>query len=270
MPQWNTEEGAPESEACMIIACPRCETTFSLPDEMYKPGKKVRCSQCGLVFPMPEPEQGMEPGPGYGEVAAPVAPARPERARLLRLGAIGLIGLALLVLLGYGGRLVYRSFSQPSETAQGASGTPSAGGAQTNADAEQARIDSIIFLDEIRQFVVDNVRIGKVMLIQGVAVNKSDSNKDYVRIRARLLDDNRQVLSETEQYCGVPLTLFQVQNLSEGELKEALTNRVAIMTNNTNIPPGGKTDFVVVFPNPPETVRRFEVRVTEVHDSPRQ
>jgi hypothetical protein len=106
------------------------------------------------------------------------------------------------------------------------------------------------------------------MIIQGVAVNRSAGNKDYVRIRASLLDEKGQTLDEVELYCGVPLTLFQVQNLSREELREALNNRVAIIHNNTNIPPGGKTDFVVVFPNPPETVKRFEIRVTEVRDSP--
>jgi hypothetical protein len=258
----------------MIIACPRCETTFTLPDELYKPGKMARCSRCSLVFPMPVSEEDLgEPGLSYGEVAPPLAAGKTGSKRIVRLLAMGGAALGLLALLCYGGYLVYSSLSPSQPAPERDTAASPAGQERTERSPEisadeQARIDSIIYLDEIRQFVVENTKIGKLMIIQGVAVNRSAGNKDYVRIRARLLDEKGQQLEEIELYCGVPLTLFQVQNLSREDLQEALNNRVAIMTNNTNIPPGGKTDFVVVFPNPPETVRRFEIRVTEVRDSP--
>lgn len=278
----------------MIITCPRCDTSFNMPEELFKPGKKARCSQCGLVFPMlaPSPEPApaaplpsYDPGEAHGQAAPPPAAGRKSSGGGLKSVLIGLSSLCLLALLGYGGYLVYTSLSgspateaigQPDPSASApvpdpAPPAPDAASAAAKAaadqEAEQARIDSIVYLDDIRQFVVDNAHIGKVMLIQGVAVNKSASNKDYIRIRARLLDENRNVLDEKEIYSGVPLTLFQVQNLSEQELNEALNNRVTIMTNNTNIPPGGKTPFVVLFPKPSEAVRRFEVRVIGVSDS---
>lgn len=38
----------------MIVACPRCDTRFDIPDDKYRPGRKARCSHCGNVFPLPE------------------------------------------------------------------------------------------------------------------------------------------------------------------------------------------------------------------------
>jgi hypothetical protein len=161
----------------------------------------------------------------------------------------------LLVLLGYGGYLIYGSLAPDAlpqastpTSSEPKSGDGSDSGPATGRAADEQRIASIS-LEEIRQFMVDNPA-GRLMVIQGLAVNTSGSNKDYVVIEARLLDANNKTMSGIEQLCGVSLSLFQLQSLTVAELKEALNNRISIMTNNTNIPPGGKVPFVVVFPSP--------------------
>ena len=260
----------------MLIACPRCETTFSLPDELYRPGKKARCSQCALVFPMPEatPQQrtfGAEPAaekPG-GSSDSGASAFFKKHFKIFVAAAV----LALLLFLGYGGYLIYSSLSSGagSSVAEQAAGPAPAEDGQSPQDAEQAeyqRLVNSISLDKIRQFLVDNTRIGKIMVIQGVAVNISDSNKDYIGIEARILDANNRVLAKVEQLCGVPMTLFQLQSLSEAEIAETLQNRISILTNNTNVGPGMEVPFVVVFPKPPEQMRTFEVRVIGVSESP--
>ncbi|MDR0828416.1 MAG: DUF3426 domain-containing protein [Desulfovibrio sp.] len=179
----------------------------------------------------------------------------------------------LLVLLGYGGFLIYGALV-PGEVQQALTpanpeskpGDGSGGGPGTGRVEDERRIASIS-LEEIRQFMVENPA-GRMMVIQGLAVNASESNKDYVAIEARLLDADNKTLDRAEQLCGAPLSLFQLQSLTVSELKEALNNRISIMTNNTNIPPGGKVPFVVVFPSPPRGTATFEVRVLDVRDSP--
>ena len=136
--------------------------------------------------------------------------------------------------------------------------------------AEYERLISSISLDEVRQFVVDNAKIGRIAVIQGVAVNVSKGPKEYVVVEARLMDANKKVLAQVRQICGVPLTLFQLQYLSEEELKSTLNNRIAILTNNTNIPPGGKVSFALVFTKVPENMKTFEVRVIDVREAPAQ
>ncbi|RMG21181.1 MAG: hypothetical protein D6729_01365 [Deltaproteobacteria bacterium] len=46
----------------MRVGCPSCSTQYRLPDEKFKPGVKVRCKRCGLVF---------TPGAVQAEVKAP-------------------------------------------------------------------------------------------------------------------------------------------------------------------------------------------------------
>lgn len=253
----------------MIIACPQCETTFSLSDELYRPGKKARCSQCGNVFPMPASEGGAlseDPDLGYGETVPPPQPPRSSSpAGKYKKLIIALSAVLLLAVLAYGAYLVFTSLAPKGSPAVSDVAPDSSGG---DAEAEyQQRINSIS-LDEIRQFLVDNNTLGKIMVIQGVAVNISDINKDFITIEARILDANKRVLAQVRQLCGAPLTLFQLQSLSETELKETLENRITILTNNTNIPPGGKVPFVVFFSSPPDAMRTFEVRVIDVRDSP--
>ncbi|MDR2125033.1 MAG: zinc-ribbon domain-containing protein [Desulfovibrio sp.] len=249
----------------MLVTCSRCDTTFSLPDELFKPGRKVRCSNCRYVFPL-----YVQPVAQVGPADLPPlsAGARPDPAPQVRSGtaknaALSLAAAALLVLLGYGGYLLYGVlFSAPGNAPDQASPVPDA----ARADYER-RIKSIA-LEDIRQFHVDNANAGRMLVIQGMAANRSEVNKDYIAVEAALLNADNKVLDKAEQLCGVPLTLFQLQTLKPAELKEAQNSRVTILTNNTDIPPGGKTPFVVIFPSPPKDVRTFEVRVIEARDSP--
>ena len=255
----------------MIIACPKCETSFSLPDELYKPGKKARCSQCGNVFPMPAQESSIgeeDFRPASGAAAAPAlsppaaAPAWKKRLPIL----IAATAFCLLLVLGYGGFLIYRSLTatSPEATAQ----RPDPADPRAEKQAELEKLISGISLDEVRQFVVDNAKIGRIAVIQGVAVNVSQTPKEYIAVEAKLMDADKRVLAQVRQLCGVPLTLFQLQYLSEAELKETLSNRIAILTNNTNIPPNGKVSFAIVFTKIPENMRTFEVRVIDVREAP--
>ncbi|MGE4298678.1 MAG: DUF3426 domain-containing protein [Desulfovibrionaceae bacterium] len=43
----------------MHVSCPKCATKYNLPDAMFKPGAKAKCTVCQHVFPLtpPEPEE---------------------------------------------------------------------------------------------------------------------------------------------------------------------------------------------------------------------
>jgi predicted Zn finger-like uncharacterized protein len=43
-------DGAGGNGVPVLVACPACDTNFSLRDELFKPGRKARCSNCGHVF----------------------------------------------------------------------------------------------------------------------------------------------------------------------------------------------------------------------------
>ena len=260
----------------MIITCPKCETTFSLPDELYRPGKKARCSQCSVVFVMPaaEPAEDIDAPihANYSFTSGGVnaSGTGSQKRWYIFLG----LACALVAVLLYGAYLIYSSYtpSAPSRpvadtqpaVADSSAAPPAVQSAQKAAD----QLINSISLDDIRQFLVENVEIGRLMVIQGFAVNSGETSKDYIRIEARILDEDNNVLVRPQQVCGVPLTLFQLQTLTEKDLEETLNNRTPILVNNTNVPHNGKVPFVVVFPNPPETMRTFEVQVVDVQESP--
>jgi predicted Zn finger-like uncharacterized protein len=66
----------------MIVTCPQCRTKFDIPDDKYRPGRKARCSNCGKVFALPEPDDAVSPeeGAALREPSLPHAAAGGEAA----------------------------------------------------------------------------------------------------------------------------------------------------------------------------------------------
>ncbi len=246
----------------MIIACPTCETSFALPDDLYRPGRKARCSNCGSVFPMPDFLE--DPPPGVGAVPPP-PPPRPE-VQVVRKKHTLLIAAVVLICfvgIGYGGYMIYRSVTAPSP-----------GAAQTAAQEEarrQAEFEALvrgIDLGTPQQFVVDNDKLGRMVVIQGTAVNNLKKAVDFITVEAQLRDGEKRPLVSVRQVCGVTLTLFQLQVLSEQELQAALNNKVVIYTNNIKVPSGGSVPFTVVFTHPPDAMASYVIQVADVKKSP--
>lgn len=222
---------------------------------------------------MPEnaAEHAPDPMPAFGESAPAQHP--PSSKRDFKIPILIAAIVILLLLLGYGCWLMFGPAPEDAAPQAQEQHSPQEGQPQTQpAQVDKAREALIngVALEEIRQFLVDNMVMGKILVIQGLATNTSQGNRDYISIEARILDGNNRVLAQSSQVCGVPLTLFQLQSLSEAELKESLDNRITILTNNTSVPPGGKVPFVVVFTRPPEGMRTFEVRVIDVRETPPQ
>ncbi len=252
----------------MIIACPKCDTSFSLPDELFRPGRKARCSHCGNVFPMAEPD----PEPGLG-ISAPVsppsapAPSRPKGRHTL------IVALALLICfagIGYGGYKIYRSLTAPG--AESAS-SPAPKPVPEIETPGNERIESLlrgIDLGTPQQYVVDNDTLKNIVVVQGTAVNKLEAPVDFITVEARLLDAQNKPLAVQRQVCGVTLTLFQLQLLPEKEMTAALNNKVTVITNNTKVMPGGSVPFMVVFTSLPPGMARYDVRVVDLRETPKQ
>lgn len=265
------EELIPFAEACMIVICPNCETTFSMPDELYRPGRKARCSQCSFVFPLPPREEpAASPEPLPRPEPKPVS-AHPKKNRLI-LAAILVICLAGI---GYGSFMLYRAFTSSGpgpEMAAGKSDTTQPAGAARGEGDEQARKDyeervRNIALENVYQFVLQNDKIGPIVVVQGEAVNRFSTPKEFIVLEARLFDAQKNVLAAKQQMGGVSLTVFQLQMLTEKEIQDALDNRIIILTYNANVPPDGRVPFFVVFPKVFPNMHSFEVRVVDARDA---
>lgn len=86
----------------------------------------------------------------------------------------------------------------------------------------------------VRQYYVDNEKVGKVFVIEGKVVNEFPDPKELVSVEAAIYDKDKKPLATKKQLGGVQLSLFQLQVLSEKEMESFLNNKVEILTNNTN------------------------------------
>lgn len=294
----------------MIITCPSCETKFNLPDEMARKGAQLRCSVCKHVFGVPDtggqmPGQGPEPAPGQtapqpAQAADRIAPPREEpddreylqdegesfaleedadgglsldgdsgassRARrgAAKSGKGCLVAGILIVLLLIGGGAAAWIFAGDVIRSY----LPFGFGQASSAPAKDM-ISRITFRG-VRQYTLANEKIGSIIVIEGKAVNGFDEPRELIRIEASLFDKDGKLLDKKQQMAGTSVSLFQLQVLGEKELEQALGNRIEILSNNTNVPPGGEVPFMIVFYKPSEAVTEFGVTVTEAKVPPKK
>lgn len=251
----------------MIVTCPNCGTKFNLPEEMAHPGAKLRCSVCKYVFNLPDQALPDEPSlrmdtpkrKSYDADPDPVSapaprPASPKRSRK---------GLFItLFLLALAGGAAYGIWNHTS-LLDGMKALMEPGPEQ-----DQTDLVRLIALRGVRQYNINNEKIGNISVIEGKTVNGFPEPRELIRVEASLYDAAGNVLVSKQQLAGTSVSLFQLQVLGEQELEQALANKIDILTNNTNVVPGGEVPFMVVFYNPPDNATEFGVKVIDARLPP--
>jgi len=283
----------------MIITCPRCSTKFSLPDDQASPLRKAKCSFCGNIFVLADGmddkafdtvsmiNQTQEDVPSSSSAEDTVNSIlndddgfnvdsiKPKkRGKLLPI----IVGLILLLILA-AGALIYTGIiklGSAPEDVQDPSSTPVAEQPEGNSTSQNAtsivppddaHVKDIIFQDT-KQYFVNNEKLGQIFVVEGKAVNNYKFPKELIQVEASLLDEHNVVVATKQQFCGVTLTMFQLQVLSEADMEKALNNNIEILANNLNIQPGGAVAFMVVFVNPPPNISTLFLRIVDAKDSP--
>jgi predicted Zn finger-like uncharacterized protein len=134
---------------------------------------------------------------------------------------------------------------------------------------ETAKVKDIM-LQNVRQYYVSNEKAGQLFVIEGKAVNNFKTPKEMIKLEASLFDEKGASLATQSDLAGNTVSLFQLQVMTRDELKNALSSQVGVLTNNTNIASAGEVPFMIVFFDPPETVKEFGVKVVDAKDPPRQ
>ncbi|WP_165174406.1 zinc-ribbon and DUF3426 domain-containing protein [Desulfovibrio sp. ZJ369] len=230
----------------MEVKCPQCSSRFNLPDGLAKAGAKLRCSVCKTVFPFqPEPRVSGDELPGSDEMPPARKKQRSGRPRLW---------LAALLLLCIGGGAYWYFAAREA--------------ASPLTEQELAKKVELLTMRNVRQYYVDNEKVGKVFVIEGQVVNEFPQPKELIAVEAAIYDKDKKPLAVKKQLAGTQLSLFQLQVLSEKEMESFLNNKVEILSNNTNVPHGGEVPFMVLFYAPPEGVAEFGVKIADVQDIP--
>jgi hypothetical protein len=116
-------------------------------------------------------------------------------------------------------------------------------------------------ITNLRQYMLQNEKIGNILVIEGKVANGYDEPREFIVVEASIYDSANNLLVSKDQMGGAVVSLFQLQVLGEQELEQTLNNKLDILTNNTNIPPGGTVPFMLVFYKPPENATDFVVKV---------
>ncbi len=106
-------------------------------------------------------------------------------------------------------------------------------------------------------------RKGQLFIIEGKAVNRFPEARELIRLKASLFDRQGGEVAAQEFMCGNVVSLYQLQVSSKAEIEAALSAKVGILTNNTNIQPGASVPFMTVFFQAPETVEEFGLEVIQ-------
>lgn len=244
----------------MEIQCPHCSSRFNLPDKLVKPGAKLRCSVCKNVFALETPvkEAPAKAAAGKNEAAAakkaPAKAAAPVRKEKKGSSIFVWLGLLLfLIVLGGSGYWYYIQFPTGNKKPQ-------------LSDEELAQRVSMLTMRNVRQYYVNNEKIGKVCVIVGDVRNEFPQPKALIRVEAAVYDKDKKPLAVKQQLAGSQLSLFQLQVLGEKELESFLQSSTDIYIRNSNVPPGGEVPFMVLFYVPSEKVAEFGVRIAGVED----
>ncbi|MFW5722315.1 MAG: DUF3426 domain-containing protein, partial [Desulfohalobiaceae bacterium] len=79
-----------------------------------------------------------------------------------------------------------------------------------------------IALQDVRQYFVNNEKVGELFVIEGSAVNNFPTVKERIKLQAELYDAQGQVVQSKQFLCGNTASLFQLQVLSREELNAVL------------------------------------------------
>ncbi len=242
----------------MEIVCPSCLSRFNLPEAAARPGAKLRCSVCKTVFPLPESDKEVSAPPQKSSAAAPDRPAEVPlsmAATPVRGKKTAFIVLSVLLLAAAAGGGAWWWFSRAA--------LPKASPTSTIPLAQKVEKLS---MRNVRQYYVNNEKTGAVSVIEGRVVNGFSTPKELIEVEASLYGQDKNPLVTKKQYAGTSLSLFQLQVLGEKELDSFINNKLEVLANNTNIPPGGEVPFMVLFFNPPPSVTEFGVKIVDVRD----
>ena len=244
----------------MEIQCPHCSSRLNLPAKLVKPGAKLRCSVCKNVFALETPAKEAPAKAAAGKTEAAAAKKAPAKAaapvRKEKKGSSIFVWLGLLlflIVLGGSGYWYYIQFPTGNKKPQ-------------LSDEELAQRVSMLTMRNVRQYYVNNEKIGKVCVIVGDVRNEFPQPKALIRVEAAVYDKDKKPLAVKQQLAGSQLSLFQLQVLGEKELESFLQSSTDIYIRNSNVPPGGEVPFMVLFYVPSEKVAEFGVRIAGVED----
>ncbi|MEG2173057.1 MAG: zinc-ribbon and DUF3426 domain-containing protein [Desulfovibrionaceae bacterium] len=236
----------------MEVTCPKCSSRFNLPDTVAKPGAKLRCSVCKEIFRLDDNTKSADVSSDFNiDFTEKLSMGDQKKRKHGRSIVLALLFLCLLG--GSGGAWWYFKIFLPSQQVA----VP---------EISLEKKVEMLTMRNVRQYYVNNEKIGQIFVIEGKVVNEFPEPKELIEVEATLYGMDKKALVSKKHLAGTALSLFQLQVLGEKELEAFLGNKIEILSNNTNVPTGGEVPFMVLFYTPPQGIAEFGVRIIDVKD----
>jgi predicted Zn finger-like uncharacterized protein len=249
----------------MIIACESCKTKFRLdPSRLKGSRSKVRCSRCGSVFAIPEPEEedfvhvdlsdDTDIEPEQPSTKAPPSPATTTTStttvsqappKVKKPFPVKTLLLVLVPLLVLGGGLIWITMNKDALFQPAPPPTAKTGG-------KEAVLPSVSILDSTQAYFLQNSHIGQIFVVEGEVASESPNPVSFILLEGRLYTKNNHIAQSQRCYAGNPLTREDLIRLGVTELQNRMMNREGKDLTNVNIPPSKRIPFLLVFHNLPE------------------
>ncbi len=128
-------------------------------------------------------------------------------------------------------------------------------------------VEKIVLTNVIQRYV-HNDQAGLLLVIDGNALNGYDTPRRDIVIEFSLYDALGALVTAKRIRCGNRLSEAQLASLGPMEIEASLNDLVGVLAYNSNVRPGEKTPFMMVFPNPPGNVAEFGVRIVDAREVP--
>lgn len=113
-------------------------------------------------------------------------------------------------------------------------------------------------LEKVRQYFVDNEKVGRILVIEGLVVGQKPFLPSTVHVEAVLIGEDKKPLEKKEQKVGGKLSFLQLQKMDKEELEATQLSELDIENMQQDFP------FIIIFYNPVKTVREFSVKIIKI------
>jgi pilus assembly protein FimV len=118
-----------------------------------------------------------------------------------------------------------------------------------------------IYASDINNKFVENLKIGKLLVITGKAKNGYSDARSYISITCKLYIKGK-ILSKTKTvYCGTVLSELDLINMDLDAINNRLSNRFGDNKSNVKVKEGSIIPFMIVFADLPENMDEFTIEV---------
>jgi len=196
---------------------------------------------------------------------------KPETGGMSRKTLILAVLLGLVVLAGIGGTAAYFLEVWPfvgKAPTSAMENAPATSSGQPKAEAVPPAPSYLasLSIESHDHYFTENEKIGKLFVIVGKIVNKSPVVVGQVKIDSTLRDAADAPILNKTITAGPKASNFELKTMAQNDLESRLNSVQEILLNNGSVKPGDEIPFMFVFPNVPDNVNSYSLKVTDYQE----